>query len=82
MISKTVKRSSKKTTMATNGGAERVEVVGLGEDVRAQTQEGGTALHFAAQYGYGEAVKALVALGADVHAQTQEGATALHSAML
>ena len=41
MISKTVKRSSKKTTMATNGGAERVEV-GLGRLVWMSVDERGS----------------------------------------
>ena len=41
VISKTVKRSSKKTTMATNGGAERVEV-GLGRLVWMSVDERGS----------------------------------------
>ena len=55
-------------------------LVGLGTEVDAQTQKGGTALHAAATRRHVEAVKVLLELGADADARNSEGRTpAMHT---
>ena len=49
-----------------------------GADINAKDVDGRTALHWAAWYGYTEAVKLLLAVGADVNAKDDLGRTALH----
>jgi len=67
---------------ASEGRVEDIrKLVDLGADVRAQNEQGRTALHQAAVHGHTEAVKVLVELGAHVRARDELGRMALDLAV-
>eukprot|EP00241_Pyramimonas_parkeae_P007838 CAMPEP_0114245230 /NCGR_PEP_ID=MMETSP0058-20121206/11773_1 /TAXON_ID=36894 /ORGANISM="Pyramimonas parkeae, CCMP726" /LENGTH=181 /DNA_ID=CAMNT_0001358245 /DNA_START=107 /DNA_END=649 /DNA_ORIENTATION=+ len=56
------------------------ELLKMGADMRSQSSDGRTAIHFAAGYGRTNMLKVLVELGADLRACDESGQTALHVA--
>jgi ankyrin repeat protein len=63
------------------GDLDRVKApLDSGTDINAKSQNGGTALEFAACFGKVQLVRLLLDNGAEINAQDNHGATALHLA--
>ena len=66
------------------GGSGNVEeargLIARGINIDEQDEDGATALHFAAMYGYIDIVQELIRVGAALDVEDEEGDTALHNA--